>query len=191
MTPLSPAASRRTANWLWAATLAGVAVVVVVLGLPLLGGTAPARLSALEPADGALVTVRPSEIALDFSAPPDVLVMHLTVAAPDGGPASRGVPAVSGTRVTVPVTVRRAGRYLVGYHVELAGGAELSGVYGFTVASGAAAAATNDVASALPAASGGHHHELQRDGTTLALVLVDLVLVVALVIIIVGRPRRR
>jgi methionine-rich copper-binding protein CopC len=173
-----------------AVTAAGAVVVAAVLILLFAGGGGPARFTGLVPGDGAALTEQPTQVALAFTATPDVQVMHVTVVASDGSTVSRGLPQVAGAGIVQAVSTVTAGRYRVGYHVELADGTQISGLGYFTLASGAAAAPTGGEAGeiALPAQ---HQHELSRDPATLAFVLVDLALVLALIMVLLPRRRSR
>ncbi|MFJ6194985.1 copper resistance protein CopC [Micromonospora sp. NPDC092111] len=165
---------------------AGVGLTLLVLYL-VFGGTAPARLQAVEPADGASVTVSPTEVALRFNAAPHPRVMHITVVGPGGEEVTRGDPVVDGTLVSVAVAANRPGPYRVGYHLDLGDGRPVAGLTTFTVGQGAGTTA-GPVEAAGPA-HGGHH--MERDASTLVLVLIDLALMAGLVWILVRRPRVR
>ncbi|MFI7544666.1 copper resistance CopC family protein [Actinoplanes sp. NPDC049599] len=165
---------------------AGLGLVLLVSYL-VFGGTAPARLLAVEPADGTAVTVPPTAVTLRFTAAPQPRVVHITVVGPGGADVTRGAPVVADTLVKVPVTAALPGRYRVGFHLELGDGSPVSGLATFTVGSGAEAAA--GPAEAADQAHGGHH--LERNASTLVLVLIDLTLMVGLVWLLARRSRVR
>jgi len=165
---------------------AGVALTLLVAYL-VFGGTAPARLQAVEPADGASVTVPPAEVVLRFTAVPHPRVMHISVVGPAGADVTRGAPVVDDTLIKILVAAGQPGRYRVGFHLDLGDDTPVSGIVTFTVGSGAEAAA--GPAGAADPAHGGHH--LERDAGTLVLVLVDLALAVGLVWVMARRPRVR
>ncbi|MEV4118646.1 copper resistance CopC family protein [Micromonospora sp. NPDC049645] len=165
---------------------AGVGLALLVVYL-VFGVSAPARLEAVEPADGASVTVAPPEVTLRFSAAPHPRVLHLTVVGPAGKDVTLADPVVNGAVISVAVAAGQAGPYRVGYHLDLDDGTPVSGLATFTVGSGAAS--TSVPVEAAGPAHGGHH--LERDASTLVLVLIDLALVVGLVWILARRPRVR
>jgi len=159
----------------------GLALLVTYL---VFGGAAAVRLQAVVPADGAAVTASPAEVALRFTAAPRPRAVHMTVVGPAGQDVTRGGPVVDGALISVAVAADRPGRYRVGYHVELGDGTAASGVATFTVGDGAGPAG-----EPAEGAHGGHH--LERDVSTLVLVLIDLALVAGLVLVLVRRPRVR
>ncbi|MFC4146082.1 copper resistance CopC family protein [Micromonospora mangrovi] len=185
---MTPAADRPAPRPGAAAAVAVmVAVVVGILAMMYAGGSAPVRLSGVTPGDGASLAAGPSQVTLSFSGTPKLGQAHLTVVGPDGATVSRGLPARSGSTVVQPVNATGAGRYQVAYHVELTDGTQFSGVTAFTVGQVTGDAAAVPAPTAVPA---GHQHEMQRDATTLVLVLVDLVLVGVVVVVLLPRRRR-
>ncbi|WP_212994181.1 copper resistance CopC family protein [Actinoplanes auranticolor] len=165
---------------------AGVALMLLVAYL-VFGAPAPARLQAVEPADGTVLIAAPAQVALRFTAAPQPRTMHITVVGPGGADVTRGEPVVDDVLITVPVTAEHPGRYRVGFHLELGDGAPVSGLVTFTVGSGAQPAA--DPVEAAGAAHGGHH--MERDTSTLVLVSIDLALMVGVVWLLTRRSRVR
>ncbi|MFD2763430.1 copper resistance CopC family protein [Micromonospora eburnea] len=120
---------------------------LVVLGVALGGAALPASPAAAHnsltgsvPKDGARVASAPKQIELRFLATPDPSAIKITVAGPDGVPASGGEPTISGKRVSVPFTPGPAGEYTVAYQVASADGHQASGKVTFTLTTGAATA---------------------------------------------------
>ncbi|GAB3058886.1 copper resistance CopC family protein [Micromonospora schwarzwaldensis] len=164
---------------------AGVGLTLLVVYLAF-GGAAPARLEAVEPADGTSVVASPTRVSLRFNTAPHPRVMHLTVVGPAGEKVSSGDPVLNDNLISVPVSASRPGPYQVGYHVELDDGTPVAGIATFTVGQGAPT-----TAGPVEAAGAAHEHHLERDTSTLVLVLIDLVLVAGLVSVLLRRPRVR
>ncbi|MDT5038398.1 MAG: copper resistance protein [Micromonosporaceae bacterium] len=196
---------------MWRRRVGAVAVAVtafVVAARACSAPPAPVALTAVEPANGSVLTAAPVGVSLVFTAPVDARLVHLTVANADGVSVISGTPRPSGPRVVVPVTVSAGGRYVISYHVALPGGREATGLSAFTMAgdtagtavsragstgrvpadraAGGAAAAAGGVA----VAAGGHVHG-GKDPLSLALVLVDVALIVGVAALLIRRPRPR
>ncbi|MGW4947930.1 copper resistance CopC family protein [Actinoplanes sp. NPDC004185] len=167
---------------------AGVALLLLVAYV-VFGATAPARLQAVEPADGAVLTAAPAQVALRFTAAPNPRTMHITVVGPGGADVTRGAPVADDILIKVPVAAGHPGRYRIGFHVELGDGTPVSGLVTFTVGAGTPPAADPDAAEAAGAAHGGHH--MERDTSTLVLVSIDLALMVGVVWLLTRRSRVR
>ncbi|WP_213002540.1 copper resistance CopC family protein [Winogradskya consettensis] len=169
------------------AILAALAVFVVVRALDV---PEPVRLQAVEPADASTAGAAPTAVSLLFTAAPRPTTIHLVAVGPDGDEVSRGEPVVTGNRVSVRVEASLPGRYQIAYHVVTGEGKAVTGQSAFMVRGDSTAFAAAPAAPLTGADLAGHAH-MNRDGGTLALVLLDLVLVAALVLIMVRRPRVR
>jgi methionine-rich copper-binding protein CopC len=196
MTVGSPPDLRARRPWrrrVAAGTVALVTLAMVVLAL--LETAAPARLTAVTPADGSALATAPVEVSLTFTGAVRARQMHVGVSGVDGALVG-GAPRIDGTRVVLPVAIGRPGTYLVGYHLVLDDGRELSGSSRFTVASSGPigvvptpeqAAAGAEPAGAEPA---GHVHG-GRDPWSIPLLCLDFLLIVALAVLLFRRPRPR
>ncbi|MEV0001806.1 copper resistance CopC family protein [Micromonospora sp. NPDC050980] len=192
MTPPRPPAPRRAP---WRGRVGALLVVLVaggVLLLSLVGPDDEVRVAGLDPADGARLTVVPSAVTVTFTGDFRPSEYHLSVSRADGGPPLvTGGPRVAGQTLATPIAVTEPGWYLIGYHVSLPDGGQLSGVTRFQVAPGAALP-NGPAPTAAPAAraAGGHVHG-SKDPLGLALVLLDLVLLVALSGLLLHRSAAR
>ncbi|WP_426502253.1 copper resistance CopC family protein [Dactylosporangium sp. McL0621] len=166
--------------------VAAVAITVATLALL----DPPARFTGTDPADGTVLGAPPSRVAAVFTGGFEPREMHLTVAPAGGGPSvTTGPVRRDGSAITVAVSITATGEYLVGYHVLLADGRELSGITRFTVSgTGPAPAAGGPPAEA--EGDGGHVHG-GDDPLSLGLLALDLVLLVVVAIVLLRRPRRR
>lgn len=183
-----PGRSATRRGW-WLGALVALVVVAVLV---LLVREEPARVSAVEPSNGAALTVGPAEVALVFTRVPQPREMHLTVVGPGGTVVTRGVPTLVDRRAVAPVAVARAGLYRVAYHVVLADGHQESGSSQFTVGLAVPMAGSAPGADVGPVAAGdtGHEH-LRRDNSTLVLLTLDLLMIGVVVVLVLRRPRRR
>ncbi|MFF5229279.1 copper resistance protein CopC [Dactylosporangium sp. NPDC000521] len=163
------------------------AVAAAVLAFALLAEPAPARLSTMDPADGATVTTAPTAVTATFTGELAAYDYHLAVATEGGVPVTTGPVRLDGGTLTVPVALT-GGTYLVAYHVRLAGGAELSAVTRFGVGVTAAPVGGGDPGADVAAA--GHQH-VSDDPMNMALLVVDAVLLVALAYAVLRRQGRR
>ncbi|MER7008904.1 copper resistance protein CopC [Dactylosporangium sp. NPDC000555] len=145
---------------------------------------ASVRLVGVTPA-GAVVPPGPTEVVLTFDGPPKVAQMHVTVQGP-GVPSTLPSPTLRGERVVLPVTLGAEGVYHLGYHVELVDGRQYSGIEDFTVSRTAAPAAP---APAEPPPAAAHAHD-NRDPSSAVLLGIDAVLIGAVLMLLVGGPRR-
>lgn len=166
-------ALRTPAAWVAGAVLAAVAAFL------LLAKPAPVALAALDPADGASVGAAPATVTATFTGELAPYDYHLAVATEGGVPVTTGPVRLDGATLTVPVELT-GGTYLVAYHVRTTGGAELSAVTRFGVGV-PAAPVTGDAAV---------HQHVSDDPMNLALLAVDAVLMLALAVAVLRRPRR-
>ncbi|MET7423033.1 copper resistance CopC family protein [Dactylosporangium sp. NPDC005555] len=162
------------------------AVAAAILAFALLAEPAPARLSAMDPADGATVQAAPTAVTATFSGELATYDYHLSVAHEGGVTVTTGAVRRDGATLTVPVELTGTGTYLVAYHVRLADGVELSAVTRFGVGVPAAPVAGDPAA----AAAAGHQH-LSDDPMNLALLVLDAVLLVALAYALLRWGRRQ
>jgi methionine-rich copper-binding protein CopC len=179
------------------AIVVAVAVTVGAFGFGVHPATA--TLAGVAPTDGAGLATPPAEVSLIFTGGvPEPLQIHVTVADADGVAVTAGEPELVGQRMVVPVVIREAGVYLVGYHVRLANGYQATGVTRFTVATGtsatdSAAGATGAAGAAAaldPAATDGSHAHVGDDPLSLVLVGLDVLMVLGLVALMLRRPRQ-
>ncbi|MCI4061219.1 copper resistance protein CopC [Micromonospora sp. R77] len=186
--PVPAAGDRRRGRLLGAA----VVLVVVTVGLLVaLSESSPATLRAVTPADGATLAAPPPTVALVFDREVAPREVHLTVTTAGGDRVTVGPPTVAGTTVTAPVSISAAGGYLIGYHVVLPGGREVSGVDRFRVTAagpGVPATAVPDPAAEAAGAATGHQHG-GDDPLSLGLSLVAVAALLALLTVLV-RPAR-
>ena len=174
----------RLGGWL----VASVAIAVVVLAA--VAEPAPVRLASTFPTDGAELDAPPAEVSIAFSALPRPETFHLTVAPDGGGAPVSGAARVDGPVLTVPVSITGTGGYVVGYHVLLADGHQLSGSTRFSVTTtGAPVTRPRDLSGAGGAAAG--HDHAGRDPLSLGLLAVNLVLIATLLVVMIRRPRPR
>jgi copper transport protein len=166
----------RWISLLIAAMVCGIVVLVLVTDPP------ASRVLTSDPADGAVLDKAPAAVSITFSDEVTAADHHLSVVPRDGGrPVSRGAAQLTGTQLTVPLTLTREGDYTAVYHVVLGGGDVAAGSIRFSVgpqASGEAAAVAT-----------GHDHG-SRDPWNLVLLAADLALVGAAVVLLCRRPRR-
>lgn len=172
------------AGTLGSLAVAVVAVLVVVLAARV--DAAPTRLAATVPADGATLATAPGEVRLTFTGLADPSVYHVDVATTDGVHVTDGAARLTGQTLVVPVRIAHPGTYLVGYHLVLGSGRELSGTSRFVVTStgnGPAPPATDPA----PDPTGGHDHGV--DPLSLAVIVADGLLIAFLLAVMLRRPR--
>ena len=114
-----------------------------------------------DPANGAALPIAPSTVELVFSAPIDLSQSHLAAQDGHGSKVTVGEPqrAAPGT-LRLPITIRAAGDYTVGYHVVFQDGTEATGLLRFSVGTGVPPAPLGGAASAQmqQRVVGGHEH---------------------------------
>ena len=158
---------------------AGVAAVGWLLITPAVAA-AHAELQSSSPAAGARLAALPSTVTLTFNE--DVFTpAFVSVTGPDDENYASGKPTVDGATVSQPVsTSDQSGAFSVAYRVVSDDGHAVSGTIHFAVGAATAGAAT---------ASDGSSDSLW-DGTTIAILVIALLAVVAVgtLILIVTRP---
>ncbi len=166
----------------WGRIVAGAAAVVVVaIGARLVAQSGPgAHLGPVFPSDGAVLREAPREVSLTFDTAVRPQQIHIGVSDGRGELVPSGAAAVAGTDITQPVTIAGDGAYVLAYHVVLADGRSFSGVSRFQVSPAGSLAA--------PAPVTGHNH-FSDDPLSVALTAVAAVFVVALIALLVHRPR--
>jgi methionine-rich copper-binding protein CopC len=166
--------------------VAVVAVLVVVLAARV--DAAPTRLAATVPADGATLTTAPGEVRLTFTGLVDPSVYHVEVATTGGVRVTDGAARLTGQTLVVPVRIEHPGMYLVGYHLVLGGGRELSGTSRFVVTStGTGVPPPAAVPAPAPDSAAAHQHGV--DPVSLAVLGADGVLIAFLLAVLLRRPR--
>lgn len=165
--------------------LVGGSVATAVLVFALLAEPAPARVSTMDPADGATVRTAPNAVTVTFTEKLAPYDYHLTVAREGGVTVTTGAVQRDGATLTVPVELTE-GTYLVAYHVRLADGAEASAMTRFGVGVPAAPVAGDPAATA----ASGHQH-VSDDPMNIALLMLDAVLLIALAYALLRRAGRR
>jgi hypothetical protein len=130
-------------------------------------------------------------VTLTFSADVDPEQVHLDVTSETGGSVIVGGPRVQGRTVVQPVTIVNSGGYRVGYHVVFEDGRAASGLSRFTVDGNEPVGPRPDGAAGQgPEQEQGHAHG-PTDPLSLAIVLVDVVLIGVLLAVVCRRPRVR
>jgi len=180
------------------------AFVALSVGILAAVGPPAARLTGAAPADGARLSVAPTEVWLTFNGAIDPEQFHIGVSTADGRVVTTGAPRLAGSRILVPVSIHNGGAFLVGYHVRLAQGSEITGVSRFTLALNGSPAPTVSAApastvsaapaptvSAAPAVAGGSDdgHGHLNDPLSLALLGISGLLALAVLWLLVRRPR--
>lgn len=166
--------------------LVGGSVAAAVLGFALLAEPAPARLSSMDPADGATVRTAPTAVSATFTEELAPYDYHLAVAREGGVTVVTGAVQRDGATLTVPVELTGDGTYLVAYHARLADGTEVSAVTRFGLGVPAAPIAGDPAATA----ASGHQH-ISDDPMNMALLVLDAVLLIALAYALLWRLARR
>ena len=164
------------------------AFVALSVGILAAVGPPAARLTGAAPADGARLSVAPTEVWLTFNGAIDPEQFHIGVSTADGRVVTTGAPRLAGSRILVPVSIHNGGAFLVGYHVRLAQGSEITGVSRFTLALNGSPAPT---VSAAPTVAGGSDdgHGHLNDPLSLALLGISGLLALAVLWLLVRRPR--
>jgi methionine-rich copper-binding protein CopC len=181
--------SRR--KWLNRIAVSAFALAAVGVGLPALltaSTSEPAALASVLPADGATVTGAPQAVALIFTGDFTPDEVHVSVASAAGATLTDGDPVVDGDAVRVPVLSAGTGAYLIVYHVLLDDGRSLSGVSRYTV-DPSAAAGQQSVPQPAAQADDAHSHVPPADPFNIALTCVATVLIVAMAVLLLRRPR--
>lgn len=138
---------------------------------------------AVTPGDGASLSAPPAAVRVELDGVRDVTQAHLTVQRrADGAAVTTGPGRVDGQVLTAPVSIDGGGDYLVGYHIQLAGGDQLAGTSTFRVGAAGPPA---------PAAAPNPHAHGGGDPLNQALLVLDLVLIVVLGVALTARPRIR
>ncbi|RKR86902.1 hypothetical protein BDK92_1172 [Micromonospora pisi] len=178
----------------WRGRLTAVAFVVAAVGIGLpaiLGTSQPASLASMTPADGARLAAAPTSVVLAFAgdfAPDEV---HVTVATAAGVTVSEGDPQVDGDDVRVQTGSAGPGGYLVAYHVLLDDGRSLSGMSRYTVDPSLPDARAAESSGQPSPAADAHAHVPPADPVNVALTCVAVVLVGAMAVLLLSRPRIR
>lgn len=132
---------RRRARWgTLAATVATMAVLGLLLGVPVGPAGAHDALESTIPADDAVLQSPPSEVVLTFGADQLSMGTAVTVTGPDGDDHADGAPRVTGRVVTQAVGEAPAGDFTVRWRSVSADGHPVSGEFGFSVLGEEAAA---------------------------------------------------
>ena len=143
-----------------------------------------AAVTSTSPADGATLARAPTEVGLAFTRPVDPNRSHVLVT--DGsGTASRIAGTLRQTApktLSQPISVTAAGLVTVAYHVTFTDGAALTGSVRFTVGS------ENEAGRPGPVSGHGHEHDI--DPLSAGLLLADGITVLAVVVLLLRRPRR-
>jgi methionine-rich copper-binding protein CopC len=154
-----PSSTRRCALRVGTARVLRTVAVILLAGLALLLGAAPAlahtRLQSSDPADGASLDTAPEHVALTFNEEMSPGFSTITVIGPDGAHYETGeVGAEGGTVSTAVLPLGPAGQYKIGYRVVSADGHPVAGEVSFTLTTpGPATSAPAPAPSAAPAAS--------------------------------------
>jgi len=164
--------------------IAVAAVALAVVGLGLAAKPAPLEAVATYPAAGAVLDGSPGQVWVSLRGAARPREFHIAVSHRDGGvPVATAAARLEGQNLVATVPVLPAGEYLMGYHVVLADGRQISGLSPFTVG---AAGGPPPPAAAPPA---GHAHG-GKDPVTGALLVLNIVLI-GLVTLLFLRRRRR
>jgi len=171
---------RRRSHWVsWLI----IAMVLGVVTLVSVTGTAPDRVLMTSPADGATLARAPEVFSLLAGADVNPELSHLSVSPAGGGrPVSAETPRWSGGELQSVLSGVGAGDYIAAYHVVLADGTTITGTVRFAVGT--------DREPAEAQAAGEHEHG-SRDPFNLVLLLVDLVVLAILVLAGFRRLTRR
>jgi methionine-rich copper-binding protein CopC len=171
--------------------LAAGAAVALAVGVALADGPPDhgrAAVASTSPAEGARLARAPTEVEFSFTEPVDQGRSHISVvtgsgAAGPGAASARNAGALRQTapaRLSQPITVTASGAVTVAYHVTFTNGAELAGSLRFTAQSGTGAGR--------PAPASGHQHDV--DPVSAGLLVVDGIAALAVVVLLMRRPRR-
>ncbi|MEV0428266.1 copper resistance CopC family protein [Micromonospora sp. NPDC050495] len=166
-----------------------LAVSVVVLAA--LAGSAPPRLTAATPGDGARLAQAPGTVTLTFSGQLDARDTHASVVDLASGRRINDATRVDGTTVRLPITAARAGEYRTAYHVTLVDGRELTGQLGFAVTAGGGAPDPAAASAPSPGTGSGLHRHGAVDGLSGVLIGVDVLVMAGLLLFALTRRRAR
>lgn len=153
-------------------------------------GWATGRLTFASPADGAALSRPPADVLLEFSAPPDPGLSHVSARDSAGAETGTGDPSrYGGTGLRLPVSIRSAGDYTVAYHVVFADSSDVIGVLRFSVGTGVPPSplAANQIRQARQAVADSHVHTV--DPLSGTLLVADVVVLVGVVLALMRRPR--
>jgi methionine-rich copper-binding protein CopC len=164
---------------------AGGAAVALAVGFAATQAYGPpehgrAAVTSTSPADGATLARPPSEVALSVTGPVDQGRSHIVVDG-SGAASARTAGVLRQTapgRLSQPIAVTAAGEVTVAYHVTFTDGAQLAGSLRFTAPSGDAAGRPGS----------GHEHDI--DPVSAGLLVVDGIAALAVVVLLMRRPRR-
>jgi methionine-rich copper-binding protein CopC len=169
---------------------AGGALIVVAIGVLMVTGRRDAAdLGPVSPANGAVLREPPHQLSLSFDAAVRPAQIHIGVSDENGELLRSGTPAVAGSAITEPVSLRADGDYVLAYHVVLDDGRTFSGTSRFRVSSLADPAAAAPAGPAPPAAAG--HDHFSDDPLSIGLTVVAAGFVVALLVLLIHRPQPR
>jgi methionine-rich copper-binding protein CopC len=172
----------------WLPRLAAAAVVALAVGVALMLAEGPqdrdrAAVTSTSPADGATLARAPTEVGLAFTGPVDPNRSHIVVTDGSATASARAAGTPRQTeprRLSQPISVTAAGEVTVAYHVTFTDGAVLAGSWRFTVGSG------NDAGEPAPVSA--HRHDI--DPVSAGLLVADGITVLAVVVLLLRRPRR-
>ena len=190
----------------WLPRLAAGAAVALAAGVALMLLTEDrdrAAVTSISPAGGATLAQAPTEVDLAFTGPVDPNRSHVLVTDGSGAPLTTGALQQTGPqRLSQPISVPAAGEVTVDYHVTFTDGAALTGSWRFTVGSGTVGSGTvgsgtvgsgtagsSTAGSGQPAPTSGHQHDI--DPVSAGLLLADGITVLAVLVLLLRRPRRR
>lgn len=157
-----------------------------------------AAVTSTSPAGGATLAQAPTEVGLAFTGPVDPNRSHVLVTDGSGAPLTTGALRQTGPqRLSQPISVPAAGEVTVDYHVTFTDGAALTGSWRFTVGSGSlgsgslgsGAVGSSTAGSGQPAPTSGHQHDI--DPVSAGLLVADGITVLAVLVLLLRRPRRR
>jgi methionine-rich copper-binding protein CopC len=184
MPPVRPRGARRPI--IATAVPAMLALVGVVLTPT--SGWAAGRLVSADPSDGSALSAPPPAVVLIFSAPPDPGLSHVSTQDALGTQVAAGGPSRSGRAgLRLPISIRSAGDYTVAYHVVFDDGSDLTGFLRFSVGTGLPPSPRTAPGQSTVADS--HAHGIDPLGG--ALLLADLLVMVAVCLLLLPRPGRR
>ncbi|HKE53105.1 MAG TPA: copper resistance CopC family protein [Actinomycetes bacterium] len=169
-----------------AAAVAAAVVLAVGVALVLTEGSQDrnhAAVTSTSPADGATLQQAPTEVGLAFTGPVDPNRSHIFVLDGSGTTSARPAGALRQTApqsLSQPISVPATGLVTVTYHVTFTDGAAVAGSLRFTVGS-------NNGADQ-PAPVSGHNHGI--DPVSAGLLLADGITVLAVLVLLLRRPRR-
>jgi methionine-rich copper-binding protein CopC len=162
--------------------VAAAAVALTAAGVALLFAVSPSgpAVTSATPPEGEALAAAPAAVELAVSKRPDAGRSHVSVVDGSGAAVPAGALAVTGADgLRLPVTITGRGTFTVVYHVELAGGGELTGSWRFGV--GAAPDGSRPAGAA-------HEHGVDPVGA--ALLVVDGLVALGVIVLLLRRPRR-